>query len=264
LKGARKSQISAVLTEEFGHYLDSRFNRTDALGDEGEFFSRILSGEHLAKDKITSIRSQSDALDLILQNGMRINVEAAQITGGNDDDRIIGSDGADMLNGMGGNDFIDGKDGNDNLSGDVGNDTINGGAGNDTINGGADIDTADYSSVNTGVVVNLTTGRSIGDGDDTLISVENIIGGSGADELVGDGNNNTLNGGAGNDILNGGSGNDTLNGDAGNDMLNGGGGNDTLNGGGGTNLLTGGDGIDTADEQGEHNHLTASLLKNFF
>ena len=39
LSGASKEQIFAVLTEEFGHYLDSQFNKTDTKGDEGELFS---------------------------------------------------------------------------------------------------------------------------------------------------------------------------------------------------------------------------------
>ena len=36
---ADPSKISAVLLEEFGHLLDSKFNLTDALGDEGAIFS---------------------------------------------------------------------------------------------------------------------------------------------------------------------------------------------------------------------------------
>lgn len=66
--------------------------------------------------------------------------------------------------------------------------------------------------------------------------IENAIGGSGNDVIVGNSAANTLNGGDGNDNLNGGAGNDTLKGGIG---------NDTLNGGGGTDALIGGAGDDT-------------------
>ena len=41
---ADPSKISAVLLEEFGHLLDSKFNPTDAPGDEGAIFSRLVTG----------------------------------------------------------------------------------------------------------------------------------------------------------------------------------------------------------------------------
>jgi Ca2+-binding RTX toxin-like protein len=52
LSGATKEQIVAVLTEEFGHYLDSQFNRTDTKGDEGGSFGRILEGEGLSSQTV--------------------------------------------------------------------------------------------------------------------------------------------------------------------------------------------------------------------
>jgi serralysin len=86
--------------------------------------------------------------------------------------------------------------------------------------------------------------------------IENAIGGSGDDSIVGNNANNVLTGNGGNDSLYGGNGNDTLNGDAGADTLKGGAGadtlnggadNDTLKGGGGADALNGGLGSDTAD-----------------
>lgn len=59
LSTANKAQISAVLTEEFGHYLDSKFNAVDTQGDEGELFSRILSSKKLGSDQIKSIKAMS-------------------------------------------------------------------------------------------------------------------------------------------------------------------------------------------------------------
>ena len=67
-------------------------------------------------------------------------------------------------------------------------------------------------------------------------NIENVIGGSGNDELTGDDRANQLTGGFGNDILDGGAGNDTLNGGAGNDTLDGGAGDDVLFGGDGDDV----------------------------
>ena len=66
-------------------------------------------------------------------------------------------------------------------------------------------------------------------------NVENINGGSGADQLVGSNAGNVINGNEGNDALTGGGSTDTLNGGGGDDWLSGGAGNDALNGGEGTN-----------------------------
>ena len=65
-------------------------------------------------------------------------------------------------------------------------------------------------------------------------SVENVEGGSGNDEIVGDQSGNILNGNAGNDTVRGGAGTDSLNGGDGDDTLEGGAGNDAMNGGEGT------------------------------
>ena len=76
------------------------------------------------------------------------------------------------------------------------------------------------------------------------VTIENAIGGSGADTIFGNEVANVLTGNAGNDVLNGLDGNDTLNGGLGVDSLNGGNGSDRLNGGDGVDTLNGGDGVD--------------------
>lgn len=87
-------------------------------------------------------------------------------------------------------------------------------------------------------------------------TIENAIGGAGADTLLGSATANGLSGGGGNDVLRGNAGddvlngqgdNDTLDGGAGNDALDGGAGDDLLDGGAGDDVLVGGDGIDTAN-----------------
>jgi len=102
---------------------------------------------------------------------------------------------------------------NDTLTGGTGSDTLLGGAGNDTLNGGDGSDTASYGGATSGVVVSLgiTTAQAVGGGQgtDTLISIENLIGSNYADTLTGNSSDNILTGGAGNDTLDGGDGSDT-------------------------------------------------------
>ncbi len=94
---------------------------------------------------------------------------------------------------------------------------------------------------NIGIAFGCTIENALGgSGADTLLGSElaNVLdGGAGADKLMGDGGDDTLRGGTGNDQLDGGVGNDTLSGGDGDDVLVGGAGND---------LLDGGAGIDTA------------------
>ena len=109
---------------------------------------------------------------------------------------------------------------NDTLIGDNNDDTLQGGLGNDILNGMGGINTADYSDSHSAVTVSLAltaAQNTKGDGTDTLISIQNLIGSAYNDVLTGDANANVLTGGAGNDWLDGGAGADTLVGGAGND-----------------------------------------------
>jgi serralysin len=76
------------------------------------------------------------------------------------------------------------------------------------------------------------------------VTIENAIGGSGADTVHGNEVANVITGNAGDDVLNGNGGDDTLNGGLGIDTLNGGIGNDTLDGGVGADAMNGGAGND--------------------
>jgi|GEM_PF-3053973 len=130
--------------------------------------------------------------------------------------------GVENINGGGGDDVLIGNASDNVLSGSYGNDTLDGGAGNDTVS---------YAYGPSGAVVidlNKTVQAANGDhGTDTLISIENVIGSSGADRITGNSVANKLDGGAGNDILMGQGGDDTLTGGLGDDILDGGAGNDT-------------------------------------
>jgi serralysin len=134
-------------------------------------------------------------------------------------DSIFAQGGNDAVRGGGGADFISGGSGTDFLFGDDGNDTFIGGTGNDQIDGGSGIDTVDYSTDTTGVVVDLTVNFGGIDGgssgNDTLISIENVLGTNLNDFFIGTSGNNVLNGLGGNDIMSGGFGSDKLTGGAG-------------------------------------------------
>jgi Ca2+-binding RTX toxin-like protein len=134
-------------------------------------------------------------------------------------DSIFAQGGNDAVRGGGGADFISGGSGIDVLFGDEGNDTFIGGTGGDTMDGGSGIDTVDYSTDTTGVVVDLSVNFGGIDGgssgNDTLISIENVLGTNLNDFFIGTSGNNVLNGLGGNDIMSGGFGSDKLTGGAG-------------------------------------------------
>ena len=136
---------------------------------------------------------------------------------------ILTGSGAAALT-LAGNEFantITGGTGNDTLTGGGGNDTFvaTSGDGNDGYDGGTGIDTYDLSQTSAAATVSLATGTaaSLQTGNDTLVAIENVIGGSGSDNITGDASSNNLSGGAGNDTLDGGAGADTMTGGTGND-----------------------------------------------
>ncbi|MCW2393507.1 beta strand repeat-containing protein [Sphingobium sp. B11D3A] len=167
-----------------------------------------------------------------------LNVE--NVIGGSGADTIAGNAAANVLEGRAGNDTINGGAGDDSLFGGDGNDTLIGGADNDIIDGGNGIDTISYASNSVAQSINLsiTTAQTISVGDiDTILNIENVVGGTGADVIIGDGMANSLDGGAGNDTISGAGGNDTLLGNDGDDLLVGGAGNDVINGGSGVDTV---------------------------
>ena len=164
------------------------------------------------------------------------------IRGGAGSDNIFGGAGNDTLDGGDGTDTLDGGDGNDRLAGGPGSDELRGGngddvfivsftaaEGNDNYLGQGGNDTLSFASFTAGFTINLGSlvfGHPLGAGSQFFSSIENVIGGSGADTITGDKKANGLSG------------------DSGNDVLDGGGGVDVLNGGEGTDTVTGGTGLD--------------------
>ncbi len=163
------------------------------------------------------------------------------VTGGAGADSISGGDGFDTVFGGTGNDTIDGGLGNDLLNGQDNDDSIIGGDGVDVLVGGAGTADVLSESTTTNLVLSATQ-LSIGVGGAAV--VESLSGFERA-VLFGSGTANVLDasaagipvtmfGGGGNDVLISGIQADNIDGQGGNDTLTGGVGNDTLNGGAGT------------------------------
>ena len=143
-------------------------------------------------------------------------------------ENVVGGSGDDTLTG----DSLANR-----LEGGTGDDVLRGGARADVLDGGADVDTADYGDklVSVALTLNGATGALVkvnGVYEDTISNIENVIGGSGADALTGDGLVNHLEGGAGDDVL---------------------------KGAGGSDLLDGGIGMDTADYSDKTSPVVATL-----
>lgn len=192
------------------------------------------------------------------------------IYGGDGNDRLFGEAGDDILFGEGGDDILVGAEGRDHLFGGAGadilfggedDDVLDGGAGDDRVfgedgddiivasmgdgddhyDGGAGSDTYDASAITVDQAIDLDAGTasSTATGADTLVDIENVVGGSGDDVIVGDGGANVLTGGAGDDHVAGGDGDDIIVATVGdgNDTYDGGAGSDTYDASGITEAM---------------------------
>ncbi len=70
------SAVSKVIIEELGHFLDHQFNTSEGLGDEGELFAAIVTGDELTPEEITAIQSEDDRA-IIELDGEPITIEQA-------------------------------------------------------------------------------------------------------------------------------------------------------------------------------------------
>ena len=86
-----------------------------------------------------------------------------------------------------------GGNGNDTLLGGLGVDTLTGAAGNDTVSYVGDSD-ALFISLATGTTQRGSAAAAV---EDVLVTIENVIGGTGSDSITGSTGNNVLDGGAG-------------------------------------------------------------------
>jgi len=104
--------------------------------------------------------------------------------------------------------YLGGTEGDNHIKGGAGADTLSGFGGNDRLDGGAGLDTVSYEYATQGVTVDLKTGVGVGEGSDTLVGIENVLGSGYNDRLIGTELANTLNGGFGGDFMAAGAGDD--------------------------------------------------------
>jgi Ca2+-binding RTX toxin-like protein len=177
----------------------------------------------------------NDKIEIMQPTDSEQPLTSATVYGDDGNDTIIGADGSDdYLDGGAGNDSLIGGSGNDTMHGGSGNDTLTGGTGSDDIYGDGGNDTDDDSS--RGYDLNISLDNIANDGprnhpderDNVHSDIENVLGGSGNDLIIGNPFANKLVGNAGNDTIFGGDGNDTLIGGPGTDQLDGQGGTDVI------------------------------------
>lgn len=127
------------------------------------------------------------------------------LDGGSSADRIYGETGNDAATGGGGDrDDVDGGPGDDSVSGGPGSfDVVFGGVGNDRIDGGPGAhDIASYKGVGGPVTADLGSDTVSGAEQERLNGIEDVLGGSGNDSLIGSSATpNRLDGGPGDDRL---------------------------------------------------------------
>lgn len=165
-----------------------------------------------------------------------------QVDGGAGSDRVVFETTAGLvldLSAWIGIERVDAGDGDDVLDGSslttamkilagAGDDMLKASVAPGFLNGQGGRDTVSFIARSGGVGVNLQKGTSwMGAADDTLVSIEHLIGTAMADALAGNAEDNSLDGDAGDDMIWGGAGNDMLRGGEGDDMLNGQVGHDT-------------------------------------
>jgi Ca2+-binding RTX toxin-like protein len=177
------------------------------------------------------------------------------------DDTLNGNAGSDNLIGGAGNDRIRGGAGKDFLSGGIGDDWLTPGADPNMVDGGEGNDTVDYSGSGAGVTVDLRVvlkpvpglgGYAQGD---VISGIENVVGSSFGDRLVGDGGRNRLDGGDGDDLLEGGARRDTLIGGRGDDIY-------VVEGEGDRIVEAAGSGTDTVEVVGGSSYSLGDNLEN--
>jgi Ca2+-binding RTX toxin-like protein len=152
------------------------------------------------------------SIDVILQGAT-----VSTVTVANGDDQSISN--VENIVGTAGDDQITGNEEANIIQSLAGDDMLGASAGADTLDGGAGSDTLDYSGVagiqSINVTLddnNVTTVQIVGGANDDISNIENIIGTTGNDVIIGDFQDNHLQGRAGDDLLIGSAGSDILDG----------------------------------------------------
>lgn len=160
---------------------------------------------------VTNVIAGTDGADGTTTTPLAGTTLADWMSLGAGDDVAAGGTGKDIISGNSGSDILRGEADDDVLYGGTGNDSLDGGAGKDILVGGNGIDTASYASSTGATRIRLSfqsnnTANALGD---EFYSIENVTGGSAADNIGGDAYENELDGAGGADTLMGGAADDT-------------------------------------------------------
>ena len=184
LNGTGNAQDNTIYGNAYNNLL-SGVGGNDVLngGDgndtlDGGNGSNVLDGG-TGIDTVVYSSNLSTGITVDLATGHTTNV--ADLPGNTDTlvniENVSGTDFADQ---------IAGDAGSNALFGNGGSDTLTGGAGNNTLDGGTGTDTVDYSVATGAIDVNLAASRAANNGfggNDTLASLENVIGSAFADSI---------------------------------------------------------------------------------
>ncbi len=274
-----ESSIENIIGSSFNDTLTGNFRNNILNGGEGnDNLNGDGGNDTLIGGNGNDYYNGGTGMDIVNFSGSVLGISAnigfggAQNTGEGMDtfyqvEGLIGSNYDDVLTGTSADNFFQGL------------------GGDDIITGGAGIDTVSYEEVpgpGFGVTVDLrilTAQNTVRAGFDTLSGIENIIGSSRGDVLIGNDVANVISGGFGNDSISGNGGNDTLssygsstiNGDDGDDIItgygisHGGNGNDLIYGRGSMYGDAGNDmlyGYGTMDGGAGNDFLTADNSSN--
>lgn len=170
-----------------------------------------------------SVRNRNTIIGNDLKNALVGGKDTDVLYGLGGNDLLQGSDGTDYLSGGTGEDEVHGGEGDDYILAGAGDDVIYPGPGSDKVYGGSGSDTVLFwgnHTDHTGVLVNLGLGYGTGaDAEgDLYFSVENVLGTSYDDILVGSNNDNYLSGEGGSDLILPMGGYDVLHGGEGSDI----------------------------------------------
>lgn len=167
-------------------------------------------------DGITGSNAFDVVTYLAAPSGVTVDLQSGVVSGGEGNDTLVNIEG------------IDGSEFADTLRGSAADNAFQGNGGADSIDGRTGDDLVAFFDARGGVTVDLGAGTASGNGvgNDSLISVEDVIGSPFGDSITGSEVGNFLGGRGGNDVLSGLVGDDVLIGNAGNDTADGGDGTD--------------------------------------